>query len=94
MSRIKPLAKSTSRPGCEVDLGLFGGMFDVKASGYKDPILVSGTDGVGTKLKVGRLYKPSNTPLIWSCPDVIRLHSNDDIITKIMRRGRIGAGVV
>jgi phosphoribosylaminoimidazole (AIR) synthetase len=49
---IKPVAKATSRPGCQVDLGMFGGMFDLKAAGYEDPFLVSGTDGVGTKLKV------------------------------------------
>ncbi len=49
---IKPFAAATSRPGCTADLGMFGGIFDVKAAGYKDPLLVSGTDGVGTKLKV------------------------------------------
>lgn len=50
---IKPLAKATARAGCDAALGGFGGLFDVRAAGYKDPILVSGTDGVGTKLKVG-----------------------------------------
>ncbi|CAO1634127.1 unnamed protein product [Sympodiomycopsis kandeliae] len=49
---IKPLAKATRRPGCDASLGGFGGVFDLKATGYKDPVLVSGTDGVGTKLKV------------------------------------------
>ncbi|XP_047211318.1 trifunctional purine biosynthetic protein adenosine-3 isoform X2 [Girardinichthys multiradiatus] len=51
---IKPLAKSTSRPGCKADLGGFAGLFDLKAAGFVDPILVSGTDGVGTKLKVAQ----------------------------------------
>lgn len=49
---IKPLARSTRRPGADADLGGFGGAFDLKAAGYSDPILISGTDGVGTKLKL------------------------------------------
>ncbi len=49
---IKPLAKSTARDGVASGLGGFGAMFDLKAAGFKDPVLVAGTDGVGTKLKV------------------------------------------
>jgi phosphoribosylformylglycinamidine cyclo-ligase len=49
---IKPLAKSTHRIGAEADLGGFGGLFDLKRAGFKDPILVSTNDGVGTKLKI------------------------------------------
>ena len=49
---IKPLARSTARPGADVALGGFGGAFDLKAAGFVDPVLVSGTDGVGTKLKL------------------------------------------
>jgi phosphoribosylformylglycinamidine cyclo-ligase len=49
---IKPLAKSTARPGADTGLGGFGGAFDLKAAGFADPVLVSGTDGVGTKLKL------------------------------------------
>lgn len=52
VERIKPLAAATRRSGADVDLGGFGGLFDLKAAGYDDPILVSGTDGVGTKLKI------------------------------------------
>jgi len=49
---IKPLAKATARAGTEAGLGGFGALFDLKAAGYKDPILVATTDGVGTKLKI------------------------------------------
>ncbi len=49
---IKPLAKATTRPGADAALGGFGALFDLKATGYKDPILVSSTDGVGTKLRI------------------------------------------
>lgn len=49
---IKPLAQSTARPGADTGLGGFGGAFDLKAAGFTDPVLVSGTDGVGTKLKL------------------------------------------
>jgi phosphoribosylformylglycinamidine cyclo-ligase len=49
---IKPLAKATARSGSDAGLGGFGAFFDVKAAGYRDPLLVATTDGVGTKLKV------------------------------------------
>lgn len=49
---IKPLAKATARVGADAGLGGFGALFDLKAAGFRDPILVSTTDGVGTKLKV------------------------------------------
>jgi phosphoribosylformylglycinamidine cyclo-ligase len=49
---ISPLARATARPGASAALGGFGGLFDLKAAGFRDPILVSGTDGVGTKLKI------------------------------------------
>ncbi|WP_338466608.1 phosphoribosylformylglycinamidine cyclo-ligase [Novosphingobium sp. ZN18A2] len=49
---IGPLAKSTARPGADADLGGFGGFFDPRAAGYKDPLLVAGNDGVGTKVKL------------------------------------------
>jgi phosphoribosylaminoimidazole synthetase len=49
---IKPLARSTRRPGADTALGGFGALFDLKAAGFVDPLIVSTTDGVGTKLKV------------------------------------------
>jgi phosphoribosylformylglycinamidine cyclo-ligase len=49
---IAPLARATRRPGAEADLGGFGGVFDLKAAGFTDPLLVAANDGVGTKLKL------------------------------------------
>jgi phosphoribosylformylglycinamidine cyclo-ligase len=52
VERIKPAAKRTARPGVMSGLGGFGALFDLKAAGYQDPILVAATDGVGTKLRI------------------------------------------
>lgn len=49
---IAPLARATARPGADAELGGFGGFFDLRAAGYKDPLLVAGNDGVGTKVKL------------------------------------------
>lgn len=49
---IKPYVRATKRPGADAEIGGFGGIFDLKAVGYKDPLLVSGTDGVGTKIRI------------------------------------------
>ena len=52
VDRIKPAARRTERPGTMAGLGGFGALFDLKAAGYSDPILVAATDGVGTKLRI------------------------------------------
>ena len=49
---IKPLVRSTRRPGADAEIGGFGGLFDLKAAGFKDAILVAANDGVGTKVKI------------------------------------------
>jgi phosphoribosylformylglycinamidine cyclo-ligase len=70
VDRIAPAAKATRRRGADADLGGFGGLFDLKAAGFKDPILVSGTDGVGTKLKIAidtGLYTGIGQDLVAMC---------------------------
>ncbi len=52
VNAIKPLVRATRRPGADAEIGGFGGLFDLKATGYRDPMLVAATDGVGTKLKI------------------------------------------
>src|SRR3712207_9346835 len=49
---IKPLVRATRRSGADAEIGGFGGLFDLKAAGFRDPILVAANDGVGTKVKI------------------------------------------
>src|SRR5215813_1048097 len=49
---IRPMVRATARAGADAEIGGFGGLFDLKAAGFKDPVLVAATDGVGTKLKI------------------------------------------
>ena len=52
VEKIKPLVRATRRPGADGEIGGFGGLFDLKAAGFADPVLVAANDGVGTKLKI------------------------------------------
>ena len=61
VSRIKPLVASTRRKGCMGGIGAFGGMFDLGELKYRNPVLVSGTDGVGTKLKLAFRMRKHDT---------------------------------
>jgi phosphoribosylaminoimidazole (AIR) synthetase len=71
VNRIKHIAALTTRNGVLSSIGGFGGLFHTKAAGYKDPVLVSGTDGVGTKLKVN-IYL-----VIWyTFTGVLHLHAS------------------
>jgi len=70
VARIGPAAKATRRPGADAALGGFGGLFDLKETGFKDPVLVASTDGVGTKLKIAidtRLFAGIGQDLVAMC---------------------------
>ncbi len=73
---IKPLARSTARRGADAGLGGFGGIFDLKAAGFKDPLLVAANDGVGTKLKVAIAADKHDTVGI----DLVAMCVNDLIV--------------
>ena len=73
VDRIKPLVRSTFRPEVLADLGGFGGLFRLAAKQYEDPVLVSGTDGVGTKLKIAFLMDKHDTVGI----DLVAMCVND-----------------
>ncbi|PWC39650.1 phosphoribosylformylglycinamidine cyclo-ligase [Azospirillum sp. TSO35-2] len=73
---IKPLARSTARSGSDAGLGGFGALFDLRAAGYQDPLLVATTDGVGTKLKVAILANRHDTVGI----DLVAMCVNDLVV--------------
>ncbi len=73
---IKPLARATVRPGALSELGGFGALFDLKAAGYQDPILVAATDGVGTKLKLAAAVGRHDSVGI----DLVAMSVNDLIV--------------
>lgn len=73
VERIKPLVRSTFRPEVLTDLGGFGGLFGFQADKYKEPVLVSGTDGVGTKLKIAFMTDKHDTVGI----DLVAMCVND-----------------
>jgi len=73
---IKPLVKATARPGADAEIGGFGGVFDLKRAGFKDPLLVAATDGVGTKLKLAIDASKHDTIGI----DLVAMNVNDLIV--------------
>ena len=77
VDRISPLVRSTFRPEVLTDLGGFGGLFRLEAHRYAEPVLVSGTDGVGTKLKVAFLTDRHDTVGI----DLVAMCVNDIVVS-------------
>jgi phosphoribosylformylglycinamidine cyclo-ligase len=73
---IKPLVRATRRSGANAEIGGFGGLFDLKATGFKDPVLVAATDGVGTKLKIAIATGVHDTIGI----DLVAMSVNDLIV--------------
>jgi phosphoribosylformylglycinamidine cyclo-ligase len=73
---IKPLVRATARPGADAEIGGFGGLFDLKRTGFADPVLVAATDGVGTKLKIAIATSRHDTIGI----DLVAMSANDLVV--------------
>src|SRR5882762_6260901 len=73
---IKPLVRATARPGADAEIGGFGGLFDLKRAGFRDPVLVAGTDGVGTKLVIAIEVGKHDTIGI----DLVAMSVNDIVV--------------
>ncbi|KAJ1547231.1 hypothetical protein HK096_003906 [Nowakowskiella sp. JEL0078] len=76
VEKIKPFVRATKRSGTDSELGGFGGLFDLAAAGYTDGVLVSGTDGVGTKLKIAQEIGCHTTIGI----DLVAMNVNDVLV--------------
>src|SRR5579872_5752593 len=79
---IKPAVRSTRRSGADAEIGGFGGLFDLKAAGFKDPVLVAANDGVGTKLKIAIETESHSTigiDLVAMCVNDIVVHGAEPL---------------
>ncbi len=102
VDRIKPLARATRRPGADAELGGFGGLFDLKAAGFVDPILVAANDGVGTKVKIAiesGIYDTIGIDLVAMCVNDIVVQGAEpllflDYFAAGRLDGRVAAAVV
>ncbi len=97
VSAIAPMARATARAGADAALGGFGGLFDLKAAGFKDPLLVSGTDGVGTKLKIAfetGLHDTIGIDLVAMCVNDVLAHGAEPLFfLDYFATGRLQEGV-
>jgi phosphoribosylformylglycinamidine cyclo-ligase len=73
---IKPLVRATARRGADAEIGGFGGLFDLKSAGFRDPVLVASTDGVGTKVKLAIETRRHSTIGI----DLVAMSVNDLVV--------------
>jgi len=83
VDRIKPLAGATRRPGSCAELGGFGGLFDLRAAGFTDPILVAANDGVGTKIKIAiesGIYDTIGIDLVAMCVNDIVVQGAEPLL--------------
>lgn len=94
---IAPMARRTARKGADAMLGGFGGVFDLKAAGYRDPLLVSGTDGVGTKLKIAfetNIHNTIGVDLVAMCVnDVLAQGAEPLYFLDYFATGKLSEGV-
>ncbi len=83
---IKPLVRATARAGADAEIGGFGGLFDLRHAGFRDPVLVAATDGVGTKVRIAIETGRHDTVGI----DLVAMSVNDLVV----QRNRRNAGAL
>jgi phosphoribosylformylglycinamidine cyclo-ligase len=96
VDQIKPLVRATRRPGADAEIGGFGGLFDLKAAGFKDPILVAANDGVGTKVKIAidtGIHDTIGIDLVAMCVnDVLTVGARPLLFLAYFASGRLDVG--
>ena len=89
VDRIRPFARATRRSGAGAELGGFGGLFDLRAAGFIDPILVAANDGVGTKVKIAiesRIYDTIGIDLVAMCVNDIVVQGAEPLFSWTISR--------
>ena len=98
VDRIRPFARATRRPGAGAELGGFGGLFDLKAAGFVDPILVAANDGVGTKVKIAiesGVYDTIGVDLVAMCVNDIVVQGAEPLFfLDYFAAGKLDADIV
>ena len=92
---IKPITRSTARPGADGKIGGFGGIFDLKAAHYRDPILVAANDGVGTKLKLAietNNHNQVGIDLVAMCVNDLVVQGAEPLFFRLLCNGKIIIG--
>ncbi len=86
---IRPLVRATRRRGADAEIGGFGGLFDLKAAGFTDPILVAANDGVGTKVRIAietGAHDTIGVDLVAMCVNDLLVQGAEPVLSRLLRQ--------